>query len=124
MKKFLIFTALILVGGMAFVVPYASADAAKGEALFNDKGKSKCLACHAIGKKVVGPDLAGVSKRHTQPWLVKWITDAQGTWASADSETTELKARVHKEKAPKPAHAPPPLTAEQAGDLADFLMTK
>ena len=102
----------------------AHADAKKGEALFNDKGKSKCLVCHAIGKKLVGPDLAGVSKRHTKPWLVGWMTKAQATWDSNDAETAALKKSVHKETAKKPAHLPPPLTDAEAGDLADFLMTK
>jgi hypothetical protein len=102
----------------------AFADAKKGEELFKNKGVTKCMICHAIGKKVVGPDLAGVSKRHTKAWIVKWITDVQGTWTSNDPETAQLKAAVHKEKAPKPAHAPPPLSADQAGDIADFLMTQ
>jgi mono/diheme cytochrome c family protein len=105
-------------------VPFAAADAKKGEELFNDKKTSKCLMCHAIGKKVVGPDLAGVSKRHTKPWIVGWLTKVQATWDSKDAETMELRTRVKKEKAPKPAHMPPPLTEEQAGDIADFLMTQ
>ena len=104
--------------------PLARADAKKGEDLFNNKSATKCLVCHAIGKKVVGPDLAGTSKKHTKAWLVKWISKAQDAWKSDDPETVALKKSVHKETAPKPAHAPPPLTDEQASDLADFLMTK
>jgi mono/diheme cytochrome c family protein len=37
-----------------------------GEKLFQSKG---CVVCHAFGKKVTGPDLAGVSQRRTQLWL-------------------------------------------------------
>lgn len=42
------------------------------------KGKldfeSKCLACHSLGQgKKLGPDLAGVTKRRSDVWLVKWL---------------------------------------------------
>ena len=104
--------------------PLARADVKKGEDLFNNKRVTKCIICHAIGKKVVGPDLAGTSERHTKAWLVKWITKAQETWKSDDPETVQLKKSLHKESAPKTGHAPPPLSDEQASDLADFLMTQ
>ena len=114
---------LTLAAGLA-AAPMAFADAAKGEALFSDKGTTKCLVCHAFGKKVVGPDLAGVGQRHTKPWIVKWLTDTQGTWTGSDPETADLKKRMNKETKPKPAHMTPKLSEEQAGDLADFLLTK
>ncbi len=115
--------AATLVAGLV-AAPLALADASKGEALFNDKGTTKCLVCHAFGKKVVGPDLNGVGKRHTKPWIVKWLTDTQGTWTANDPETADLKKRQNKETKPKPAHMTPKLTEEQADNLADFLMTK
>ncbi len=102
----------------------AHADAAKGEALFNDKAAAKCTVCHSFGKKVVGPDLTGTGGRHSKAWIVKWLTDTQGTWQGDDPETADLKKRQGKEGKPKPAHMTPKLSAEQAGDLADFLMTK
>ena len=42
------------------------------------KGKldfeSKCLACHSIGGgPKLGPDLYGVSKRHDEAWLARWL---------------------------------------------------
>lgn len=104
--------------------PFARADAGKGEALFNDKAATKCLVCHAVGKKLVGPDLAGVSKRHSKAWLAKWLAKPKEVWNSFDPETVELRKSVHKETAPKTGHMPPPLTDEQASDIADFLMTK
>ncbi len=121
MKKGIL--AATLAAGLA-AAPMAFADVAKGEALFNDKGATKCLVCHAFGKKVVGPDLAGTGKNHTKPWIVKWLTDTQGTWTANDPETASLKKRQNKEGKPKPAHMTPKLTDEQAGDIADFLMTK
>jgi mono/diheme cytochrome c family protein len=49
---------------------YDEAKATLGEALFKDKG---CSACHAFGKRVTGPDLAGVSMRRTQAWMENQI---------------------------------------------------
>jgi len=49
---------------------YEEAKAKLGEALFKDKG---CSACHAFGKRVTGPDLAGVSMRRTQAWMEQQI---------------------------------------------------
>jgi nitrite reductase (NO-forming) len=36
--------------------------------------ESKCLACHTIaGGDKLGPDLYGVTKRHDQAWLARWL---------------------------------------------------
>jgi len=44
--------------------------AEQGEKLFSTKG---CTACHAFGKRVTGPDLAGVSMRRTAVWMENQI---------------------------------------------------
>lgn len=44
--------------------------AEKGEKLFQTKG---CTACHAFGKRVTGPDLAGVTMRRTAEWMENQI---------------------------------------------------
>ena len=41
-----------------------------GESLFQSKG---CSACHAFGKRVTGPDLAGVTMRRTHAWIENQI---------------------------------------------------
>ena len=41
--------------------------AEQGEKLFQLKG---CSACHTFGKKMSGPDLAGVTMRRTAEWMV------------------------------------------------------
>jgi cytochrome c551/c552 len=53
-------------GPRASEAPVDKEKAEAGEKLFQTKG---CSACHAFGKKVTGPDLAGVSQRRTQLWL-------------------------------------------------------
>ena len=36
--------------------------------------ESKCLACHSVGQgKKLGPDIAGVTKRRTDDWLIRWL---------------------------------------------------
>ena len=53
-------------GPRAAESPVDAARAEAGEKLFQTKG---CSACHAFGKKVTGPDLAGVTQRRTALWL-------------------------------------------------------
>jgi nitrite reductase (NO-forming) len=36
--------------------------------------ESKCLACHSVGQgRKLGPDLLGVTKRHDDAWLTRWL---------------------------------------------------
>lgn len=49
---------------------YDEAKAKLGEALFSSKG---CSACHAFGKRVTCPDLAGVTTRRTAAWIESQI---------------------------------------------------
>ena len=50
--------------------PFDEAKAKVGEGLFQTKG---CSACHAFGKRVTGPDLAGVTTRRTARWMENQI---------------------------------------------------
>jgi hypothetical protein len=57
-------------GPRAGEAPIDEASAAKGEKLFQTKG---CPACHAFGRRVTCPDLAGVSMRRTAEWMENQI---------------------------------------------------
>ena len=57
-------------GPRAVSEPVDAALATKGAALFKSKG---CVTCHGFGKRVIGPDLAGVSKRRTSRWMESQI---------------------------------------------------
>ena len=46
--------------------PEDEAGSKRGAQLFKDKG---CSACHAFGKKLTCPDLAGVTHRRTVAWI-------------------------------------------------------
>jgi len=68
----------------------------------------KCSACHSVVaspkktkknrgkiKKEVAPTLLNVTARHTEEWLIRWLTDPQITWEDEENEeTNELKRRV------------------------------
>jgi mono/diheme cytochrome c family protein len=63
--------------------------AEQGEKLFQTKG---CTACHAFGKRVTGPDLAGVSMRRTATWLEHQILHPE-TMVKEDPIARELFAQ-------------------------------
>jgi cytochrome c551/c552 len=46
--------------------PVDEALATEGETIFQSRG---CVACHAFGKKVIGPDLKGVPMQRTARWM-------------------------------------------------------
>jgi len=49
-------------------------DAAKGKLAF----ESKCVLCHSMGGgKKIGPDLQGVTTRHPDAWLTKWLLETE-----------------------------------------------
>ncbi len=41
----------------------------EGKAIF----KAKCTACHKIGKRFIGPDLTGVTKKQSPEWIMNMI---------------------------------------------------
>lgn len=43
---------------------------------------AKCVACHALDKKVVGPALSGVTKRRAPEWIMNQILDPAGMTAN------------------------------------------
>jgi cytochrome c551/c552 len=53
-------------GPRAAESPVNATLAAEGKTLFTSKG---CVTCHAFGKRVIGPDLAGVTHRRTATWI-------------------------------------------------------
>ena len=57
-------------GPRAAESPVDEAQAEAGEKLFSSKG---CTACHTFGKKMSGPDLAGVTMRRTALWMENQI---------------------------------------------------
>ena len=57
-------------GPRAAESPVDEEKAEEGKKLFSTKG---CTACHTFGKKMSGPDLAGVTMRRTAQWMENQI---------------------------------------------------
>jgi len=64
-----------------------------GEAVF----ARICKACHTIGQgKLVGPDLAGVTGRHDQAWLLRFIKSSQSVVNAGDPAAVALFEEFNK----------------------------
>lgn len=62
-----------------------------------------CSGCHNISdRNFVGPGLAGVSRRHTERWLKKWLKDPEKVWKENDEETRKMKKRLGRENKRNP----------------------
>ena len=69
--------------------PASAAEAsaiAAGDALF----KGNCAQCHAVNEKVVGPALAGITKRRPTSWIVSWVQNSSKVIASGDEYGVKL----------------------------------
>jgi mono/diheme cytochrome c family protein len=62
------------------LAPGEAAAISAGDALF----KANCTQCHAVNEKVVGPALAGITKRRTASWVVSWVHNSAKVIASGD----------------------------------------
>jgi len=60
----------------------------RGQTLWQNRG---CAGCHAIGKKNIAPDLAGVTQRRSREWLVNWLKDTEGMLQSDSTAMAMLK---------------------------------
>lgn len=59
---------------------------ASGDALF----KNNCAQCHAVNDRVVGPALAGLTKRRRIAWVVSWVHNSSKVIASGDEYAVKL----------------------------------
>ncbi|MGI4972517.1 MAG: c-type cytochrome [Janthinobacterium lividum] len=78
----------------ALAVPVTSNSAIPGDATAIASGdglfKNNCVQCHAVNEKVVGPALAGISKRRSISWLVPWVQNSAKVVASGDEYAIKL----------------------------------
>ena len=69
---------------------------AAGDALF----KGNCAQCHAINEQVVGPALAGITKRRPISWLIPWIKNSSKVVASGDEYAVAIYNKYNKQQMP------------------------
>ncbi len=83
----------------------------------DEKNFAQCKACHTIGGgKLVGPDLKGVTERHSEAWLIKFIQNSQALVQAGDKEA--VKVFEENNKIPMPAHS---LTDEQVKGILKYI---
>jgi mono/diheme cytochrome c family protein len=76
--------------------PAEAAAIAAGDALF----KNNCAQCHAVNDKVVGPALAGISKRRPTSWIIKWVKNSSKVITSGDEYAVKLFEDNDKQQMP------------------------
>ena len=73
-----------------------TAEVAAGDALF----KGNCAQCHAVNEQVVGPALAGISKRRPLSWILPWVKNSSKVVASGDDYAVALFTKYNKQQMP------------------------
>lgn len=81
-KSLFVFSAVTVMA----VSTVSAQDAKEGRTLF----RAKCSSCHALDAKLIGPALTGVSDRHSEEWLLKWIPNSAGLIASGDAAAVKV----------------------------------
>lgn len=56
----------------------------------------QCIACHAMGKKLIGPDLTGVTERRTEEWLYSFIRNSQAMVKAGDPIAVQVWEEYNK----------------------------
>jgi mono/diheme cytochrome c family protein len=98
-------------GPRAGETPIDESQVKAGEKLFSEKG---CSACHTFGKKMSGPDLAGVTKRRTAQWMENQILHPD-VMTKEDPISHQLMA-IHALQMPNQG-----LTPDQAKSVIEYL---
>jgi len=84
-----------------------AAQVAAGDALF----EAQCAQCHAVNEQVVGPALAGITKRRPISWLIPWIKNSSKVVASGDEYAVALYNEYNKQQMPSFALSDKEITA-------------
>lgn len=95
----------LVLGALAFALTLGASTASaqsdatmkRGKMLWNNRG---CGSCHGIGKKMAGPDLAGLESRRSREWLNRWLKDTDVMLAS-DSTAQAMLAEWKGIRMPK-----------------------
>jgi cytochrome c2 len=78
--------------------------------------KTKCSSCHTFGKgDRIGPDLKGVTERHSREWLIPWIRSSETLIRRGDPTAIALFRKYRQQRMPE--HD---LSDAQIGALLDY----
>lgn len=84
-----------------------AAEVAAGDALF----KGNCAQCHAVNEQVVGPALAGITKRRPMSWILPWVKNSSKMVASGDDYAVALFNKFNRQQMPSFALSDKEITA-------------
>jgi cytochrome oxidase Cu insertion factor (SCO1/SenC/PrrC family) len=92
----------------------------RGEELY----ETRCASCHSMGApagslaalRAIGPDLAGVTRLRTRPWLTRWLKEPDVMLAEKDRLATSLYLKYNKVAMPNLA-----LRESEIAELLTFL---
>lgn len=86
----------LYIAGIITLLTASGTKAQDGAAIF----KQNCTACHMIGKRLVGPDLTGVTEKQSDEWLRKFIRSSQSVIKSGDPAAVALFEEFNKTPMP------------------------
>ena len=90
--------AMLLAGFLTGAQPASAQES--GKQLY----EKACAACHSIGAgKLLGPDLAGVTDRRPEDWLIKYIKSAESLVKAGDKVAVALYEEYNKMPMPDQA---------------------
>jgi mono/diheme cytochrome c family protein len=69
----------------------AATPADEGKSIFT----SRCASCHNVNKQVTGPALAGVDKRRSIDWIIRFVHSSQNVVKSGDKDAVALFAQFN-----------------------------
>ncbi len=89
-----------------------------------DDGKkifmSRCASCHNVNKVVLGPALAGVTDRHSEDWIIKFVHSSQTVIKGGDKAAVTLYEKFN--KIPMPDH--PDLSTENIQGILTYIKSE
>ncbi len=111
-KKIMISILTLLTGLRVFSFPPVN----EGKTIFT----SRCASCHNVNKIVLGPALAGVTERHSEEWIIKFVHSSQTVIKGGDTAAIRLYEKFN--KIPMPDH--PDLTAENIQGILAYIKSE
>jgi cytochrome c2 len=113
MKKKITISVLTL---LLSVFVYSIPPAEEGKIVFG----ARCASCHSVNKVLVGPALAGVTDRHSEDWIVKFVHSSQTVIKGGDQTAITLYEKFN--KTPMPDHLD--LSAESIKSILAYIKSE
>ncbi len=88
------------------------ASAQDGEKLF----KQNCGACHVMGRRLVGPDLTGVTEKRSKEWIHSFVKSSQTMVKAGDADAVAIFKEYNEIMMPDQ-----PLSAGEVDQVLDYI---